>query len=152
MVLQTADDHSIELRILGYQFPDLETEEYDSNWLHVEGIVAHPKGNWRFRDPCLLTYEASRLADWLDLLGRGTATAEEIGFIEPNISFRSVKLPRGVVLRVNFELEARPPWAPSDFVGDQPFWMDFHILGPELGSAAASLRDQLKEYPQRAVR
>ena len=152
MRLETEDGQSLELRILGYQYPDLETEEYDSNWLNVEGKVAHPRGNWKFRDPCLLTYEASRLADWLDSLARGTLSSEEVSFIEPNISFRSVESPEGGSLRVYFELEARPPWAPSDVVEDEQCSIDFRLSEFELRRAAASLRDQLTNYPQRAAR
>jgi hypothetical protein len=51
--------------VVGYQFPDNHISEYDSNWLVIEGRVSHPQADWSFRDPCLLTYEADYLADWL---------------------------------------------------------------------------------------
>ena len=39
----------LELRILGYEFPHIETAEYDSNWLVVAGNVTHStKGSWQF--------------------------------------------------------------------------------------------------------
>lgn len=152
MRLETADGHAFELRILGYQYPDLRTEEYDSNWLIVEGKVTHPRGGWTFRDPCLLTYEASRLADWLGSFAGGVPSSNEVGFIEPNISFRSVNSPTGLNLRVYFELEARPPWASSDVDEDEQCWIDFPVSEFELHRAAASLRNQLKKYPQRAPR
>ena len=47
MIFEAADGQSLELRILGYQYPDLETEDYDSNWLNVEGKVAHPRGDFK---------------------------------------------------------------------------------------------------------
>ena len=142
---------SLELRILGYQFPDLETEKYDSNWLVVEGNVSHPRGDWTFRDPCLLTYEASRLAGWLDSLARGAPSSRQVGFVEPNLLFRSRRQPAGASLRVYFELEARPPWAPFEAV-DGECWIDFPVSEFPLRRAAASLRNQLKSYPQRAAR
>jgi hypothetical protein len=151
MRLETAGGHSLELRILGYQYPDMHTEDYDSNWLAVEGKVTHPRGNWTFNDPCLLTYEASRLADWLGSFARGTPVSDEVRFIEPNISFRSVASPTGPRLRVYFELEARPPWAPRDVVEDEHCWIDFPVSEFELHRAAASLHNQLKKYPQRAA-
>ena len=101
---------SLELRILGYQFPDLSDAEYDSNWLHIEGHVNHPRGIWSFRDPCLLTYEVSRLADWLDAVARNESVPSEIGFTEPNLSFRVIPAARGAVLRAYLDLEARPEW------------------------------------------
>jgi hypothetical protein len=150
--LETTDGHSLELRILGYQYPDMETEEYDSNWLIVEGQIMHPRGGWKFRDPCLLTYEASRLAAWLESLARGSTPETEVGFIEPNISFRSVVSSAEPTLRVYFELEARPPWALSAVVGDEQCWIDFPVSEFELRRAAATLFDQLKKYPPRAAR
>ncbi|MFN7966178.1 MAG: hypothetical protein U0V87_10875 [Acidobacteriota bacterium] len=151
MRLETEDGLSLELRILGYQFPDMRTNSQDSNWLIIEGEVAHPRGAWTFRDPCLLAYEVSRLADWLGSLARGTPTSGEKSFMEPNISFRSVESPTGPNVRVYFELEARPPWAPSDVVDEEQCWIDFPVSELELHRAALSLLDQLKKYPQRAA-
>jgi sugar lactone lactonase YvrE len=108
MQLRGIDAQSVELHIAGYQFPDLAAVEYDSNWLTIEGQVRHPRGRWSFRDPCLLTSEVSRLATWLDALAQGKPESDEIGFIEPNLSFRVVRSAAFAVLRVYFELEARP--------------------------------------------
>lgn len=84
MQFRGTDGQSVELYVAGYQFPDLPTVEYDSNWLRIEGQVSHPQGQWSFQDPCLLTYEVSRLADWLDALVEDQPKSDEIGFIEPN--------------------------------------------------------------------
>ena len=45
MKLASKDGQSFEMRILQYQFPHLETEEYDSNGLIVAGDIIHPKGS-----------------------------------------------------------------------------------------------------------
>lgn len=60
-------DGSCELSIAQYQFPTREKRDLDANWLVVEGRVTLPDGEWRFRDPCLTTFEAARLADRLSL-------------------------------------------------------------------------------------
>jgi len=151
MRFETEDGQSLELRILGYQFPDLETEDYDSNWLNIEGKVAHVRGSWQFCDPCLLTYEASELADWLDALASDPCSGT-LTFIEPNLSFRSLESPAGTRLRVYFELEARPPWAPFDVGDEGQCWIDLPVSTSELRLAGAALRDQLTVYPQRAAR
>ena len=50
--------------LVGYQFPELEDVEYDSNWLNVKIAVSHQRGKWSTIDPALLTYEVQWLIDW----------------------------------------------------------------------------------------
>ncbi len=80
------DGSSLKVRILGYQYPENSRDQYDADWLRIEGIATHPKGNWRFCDPCLLTWEASALAAWLESCGDAANAQTSIGFIEPNLS------------------------------------------------------------------
>lgn len=147
-MLLAVSDLRLELRIVGYQFPDNATAEYDSNWLIVEGTVRHPRGDWRFRDPSLLTYEVARLADWLEAVAVGTEPRPWCGFIEPNLAFEVTGEGRTRVLRVSFGCEAIPPWA----VHDEEVAVEFPVPGVSLATAAGSLREQLRRYPQRAVR
>lgn len=146
------DDKSLELHILGYQFPGIETERYDSNWLVVEGKVAHPRGGWTFRDPCLLTYEVRRLADWLDSLARDEPSSECVVFVEPNLELHWIESDTEGCVRVTFDLKASPPWAARDGAEDEPCRIDFPVTEIELRRAAASLREQLEKYPQRGER
>jgi hypothetical protein len=141
-------DTRFELRIVGYQFPGNATAEYDSNWLVIEGAVRHPRGDWRFRDPSLLTYEVARLADWLEAVAVGTQPRPWCGFIEPNLSFDVAGEGAVRVLRVSFGCEATPPWSASD----EEAAVEFPVAGLDLMSAAESLREQLREFPQRAER
>jgi hypothetical protein len=141
-------DVRFELRIAGYQFPGDATSDYDSNWLVVEGAVRHPRGDWRFRDPSLLTYEVARLADWLEAVAAGAESQAWCGFIEPNLSFEVVGGGEGRVLRVSFAIEARPRWASAD----EDVSVEFPLATLDLGPAVASLRAQLREFPQRAER
>jgi hypothetical protein len=152
MQFRGTDGQSVELHIAGYQFPDLPTVEYDSNWLRIEGQVSHPQGHWSFQDPCLVTHEVSRLADWLHALAEDRPNNDEIGFIEPNLSFRIVRSPDSVVLRVYFELEARPHWVATPSAGLGDLWVEFPVRELELRQAARSLRQELAIYPQRMQR
>jgi hypothetical protein len=140
-------DVRFELRIAGYQFPGDATSDYDSNWLIVEGAAQHPRGDWTFRDSSLLTYEVARLADWLEAVAAGTEPEPWCGFIEPNLSFEVVG-GVGRELRVSFAIEARPQWAKSG----EDVSVEFPLATLDLVSAAASLRRQLREFPQRAER
>ena len=149
MLLASPEGQSFELRILGYQYPQEATVEYDSNWLQVQGNVAHPRGNWTFRDPCLLTYEAARLATWLESVAHGCSADSELSFREPNIWFEQLPNPAGSRLRIYFELESRPSWAPSKTVDEADCFVDVPTVALDLQRAASSLREQLSRYPQR---
>ena len=137
---------AVELRILGYQFPDNHTAEYDCNWLVIEGQAWHPRGNWSFRDPCLLTYEAARLADWLDSVAAKSVSNEHLGFIEPNLSFDVVVAKAGRKLQVTFALESLPPWASQE----EAVFLEFPIEELNLAEAISEWREQLMQFPQRA--
>src|SRR5262245_27761306 len=120
MHLSAPDGQSIELRIVGYQFPD-------SNWLTVEGSVCHPSGNWSFRRSCLLTYEVLPLADWLEAIGTGTQERPSVLLTEPNLYFQLWEGGEGVALRVYFELECRPAWAARKSAGELDLWVEFPL-------------------------
>ena len=152
MKLAGRDGQSLELRILGYQFPHLETEEYDSNWLVVAGKVTHSRGSWQFTNPCLLTYEAERLASWMDRIADANLPCDTCGFIEPNLEFRALLSIDRPVLRVYFDLEARPSWASSVCAGTEDLWVEFPIEELDLKSATRQWRTELTTYPQRASR
>ncbi len=152
MKLAGANGQSLELWIKGYQYPELETGIEDINWLVVEGKVAHPRGGWSFREPCLLTFEVSSLAEWLESVDRIKDFDEELSFIEPNLRFNCrLEQPRAWV-RVFFELECLPPWAITSDTEEEEFWVEFPISEADFRGAAQSLREQLEKYPQRVER
>ena len=121
---------SLQLRIVNCQYPENSTGQYDADWLRVEGIVTRPNGDWRFCDPCLLTWEALALSTWLDTWPNIANTEREIGFIEPNLAFEVLEPSINPILRVSFELESRPDWAEKRFVGDPNVWLDFPLTVP----------------------
>lgn len=135
---------SLRLCVEGYQFPNLLNEEWDSDWLMVVGEAVLDGKLWRFRDPCLTTFEVERLADWLDQIAAGGAKRAFCGFTEPNLDFERRS---DQSIRIGFSMEALPPWVDheSDFgaIGfDVPITDDLKI-------AARSLRTLLSLYPVR---
>ena len=78
MKLVSVDGATVDLRPLHYQFPGTAAAgqyDWDANWLVVRGGVRLPDGRtWSFSDPCLTTWEARSLGDWL----RGVVAGEEI--------------------------------------------------------------------------
>jgi hypothetical protein len=151
MRLVASDGSSFALAVIGYQFPEMKTELYDSNWLRIQININHPRGNWTATDAMLLTYEVAQLADWLDDLACGRLSLSECGFIEPNLEFRVLATESGEPkLRVLFELEARPSWAETDGAGMEDLWLEFPLNELELHRASRSLREHLEKFPQRA--
>lgn len=160
MRLQGPQGDSLELRIVNYQFQKLKNEilnrtvsdDYDANWLDIE-INACARGrSWKTIEPCLLTWEVSSLAKWLEACAEGKADPLETHFIEPVLKFVVVdQSSTSRKLRVYFELESRPSWAPMQHFPDTDLWAELEGGPDELRDWAADLRQQLIGFPIRYV-
>ncbi len=111
MILRGRDLSKFELRVAGYQFPDIESDKFDANWLVIEGRVAPADGRaWEFRDPALLTWEVQGLSSWLEALASEQTVEEREDFLEPNLYFEvAARDEDTITILVYFELESRPP-------------------------------------------
>jgi len=150
MLLKT-NDMQFRLTIIGYSNPEMETEEYDSNFLRILVDVQHPKESWSTIDSSLLTYEVAELASWIDAIASGDYGEMELEFIEPNLRFSLVP-EKGRIqgIRVSFSYETAPPSLQGTEDAYEGFAVDFPLAGLDLPSAAQSLRSQLGKFPQRA--
>ena len=61
MLLRGIDGTEFEMEVVSYQFPHLEHEQYDSDWLNIKIRVRMSQGYWTSTDPSLLTWELARL-------------------------------------------------------------------------------------------
>ena len=99
MRLESIDGAVVELRPTGYQFPRLVGDghrDWDANWLVIEGAGRTSDGrSWDFSDPCLTTWEARSLGDWLRGVVSGAVAPTSFGgtgdevleiFTEPNLA------------------------------------------------------------------
>lgn len=141
----TGASTAFELRIVGYEFPEIIGEKYDSNWLLIEGHVTHAAGSWVFCHPCMLTFDVVELADWLEQCAKNKLSDMVLHFLEPNIWFSLVNCN---TLRVCFDAEALPSWIPLEYTSEQDFYCDFPVNEIILIEAARQLRDQLARFPQ----
>jgi len=174
MHLTSPEGSGFELAIVGYQFPEIEQSPYDSNWLLVSIRVKHPRGSWETTGPFLRTTDVAQLATWFDavaleapMINRETwiesgrpqlagfpnlRLFDSMEFLEPNLRFTLVERnPESAVVRVYFELEARPGWAASSAVGREDLYVDLRLSPSDLKSAAGSLRAYLTVFPDRAA-
>ena len=77
----------LKMSVEGYQFPALENEPWDADWLNIKIQVKHPKGNWKATDPCLLTFELKWLIEWFEKICEGEKADAQIYFTEPCLEF-----------------------------------------------------------------
>ena len=150
MILTKADGTSFEMKLLGYQFPKIETADYDSNWLIIEINVNHRQKNWTAKDPCMLNYEVLRLANWLEEISTG-GKVNAPAFIEPSLTFSVFGLPSGRrVINIQIKYGLSPNWDPKSKKRDEDWQLDFPVDEINVGKAVASLRRQYEKFPQRA--
>lgn len=144
------DGNEFGLAAVGYEFPELDTEPYDADWLIVEVIAKHSLGQWFYRGAILLTFELAELGSWLGEKARDAPGPTELLFTEPNLSF-AVLLDdsRSPILRVTMAHEASPPWMLRTDDRFDGFALDFPLAYLDLPSAVASIDSQLRRYPQR---
>lgn len=153
MLLRGRYGSELELRIVGYQFPDERFDPWDSNWLLVSIRVVSPQGTWEVVDPSLTTWEAQQVARWLDALSRRAdlLAGRALGLTEPNLTLWARPLPAEpdrVLVQACFALELRPPWLKA-VAGTANLCVDLDVTRPELAAAASSLREDLARFPQR---
>lgn len=86
MLLRDQSDKAVELSIVGYQF-EKASDEWDKNWLVIAGHVRLADHEWQFCDPCLTTWEAEALAEWLRAASATQPDDTSLSFTEPNLRF-----------------------------------------------------------------
>jgi hypothetical protein len=152
MLLRGREGSELRLDVVGYQFPDVEADPWDSNSLLVAVRVVSSQGTWEAVDPCLTTWEAARLVVWLAALAARDASAVRRAFNEPNVRMSVNGLsPDFELARVHtcFELETRPPWLPGPAAGRDTLCVDLDVPRAMVRDAAVDLARQLRRFPQR---
>jgi len=149
MRLCGGEGSEFELRVVGYRFPAEQVDPWDSNWLLVAVRVVSGEGTWEVVDPCLTTWEAARLAEWLDAVGRQEGVVVVSRFVEPNLEFTCRSTPGGLIrLSAGVELETRPPWS-HEVLGPGRLGVEMDVTPEEMVSAARTLAAELVEFPLR---
>ncbi len=147
MHLRGREGNELELSVVGYQDPTEAVDPWESNSLLVALRVVSPKGTWEVVDPCLTTWEAARLAAWLAAVAVGPEGATR-SLAEPNLSVSATPTGRRLRLRICFELENRPPWAPT-VRGGRDLCVALDVSRADVIVAAASLRSDVRRFPRR---
>lgn len=145
------ENSRFEMTVIGYQFPEILDEEYDSNWLIIEIRASSLEGSWSISNPCMLTIELADLADWLDDVANGNGTINtRLDFFEPCLCFEVTGLePKKLCVHLNEELKP-VSLRDNDSKRDTAICIEFKVTPQALKDAAASLRSYLRFFPIRA--
>lgn len=156
MRLQSTDGASVELSIKSYQFgSSSEPRDWDANWLVVAGVVALPDGaTWSFEDPCLTTWEAKELLEWLRQVQDGHVQPSVwdsdderlLVFTEPNLAFSlASRSGDSATLRVHLSLESGPPEESELY----DYFVLIEMTQQELATAIDSWSEAVSVFPVR---
>lgn len=138
-----------EMKVAGYQFPNLENEPYDSDWLNIYMTANHPRGAWNKTDACLLTFELAHLIEWLNSTADELPENSKVHFMEPELSFEWFGSGKNI-LRVYLDYGLRPQWSPYHGPNEEEeLFMEFHVTPEETKGAASSLSRDLEKFPVR---
>lgn len=149
MKFKAVKQQSIELRIVGYQFPEA-TDELDRNWLNISVKVDTGQENWEAEDPSLLTWELRSMVHWFERLTEGKKPRyKHLAFTEPNLSFkllnRSTEPLKRIRILFDMELRPRPPQE------GRSYFVDIVADNTELHRIARELEKELACHPERTA-
>ncbi|WP_340537977.1 WapI family immunity protein [Nocardioides sp. GXZ039] len=132
-----------------------EPRDWDANWLVVAGVVGLPDGStWSFEDPCLTTWEARELLDWLrqvrdGLVQPSTWDSDEerlLVFTEPNLAFSLAARTEGsVTIRAHLSLESGPAEESELF----EYFVPLELTSKALVDAIVDWESALRAFPVR---
>jgi len=149
MRLSGGDGSEFELRVVAYRFPSEQVDPWDSNWLLVAVRIVSGEGTWEVVDPCLTTWEAARLVDWLAAVGGQEGLVVVSRFVEPNIEFTCRSAADGLIrLSAGVELESRPPWSHA-VLGPGRLSVEMDVTPEAMVLAGRALAAELADFPPR---
>lgn len=146
----------VDLRPVGYQYPSV-SGGWDGNWLLVRGEVGLDDGrSWSFTDPCLTTWEARSLGEWLRAVAENDVPAgdvpagggEPFGFTEPNLALSlAARSGDRYTVRIHLSLESRPSWQAGGAV--HAYFVCLTLGGDDLLRGADDWARELAAFPPR---
>lgn len=145
------------MSIKSYQFGSSnEPRDWDANWLVVAGVVVLSDGaSSSFVDPCLTTWEARELLDWLRQVRSGHVqpsiwdSDEErlLVFTEPNLAFSlAARSEESVTVRAHLSLESGPVSGESELFD---YFVPLELTSKVLVDAIGDWEMVLRAFPVR---
>jgi hypothetical protein len=113
----TSGGRSLELAIVGYQFPGADGRSTEASlvgvgkdkWLRIRTAVRDELRSWESIDACLTDVEAIEIADLARRLAHGEISSIDFFAIEPNIEVRGLRsVDATIELIFSFDHELHP--------------------------------------------
>ncbi len=134
---------SLDISVIGYEFPNNVGDHWDSNWLNVEFALRVGDESFRGVEPCLTTFELTGLASWLeevaDCVEAEGPLRSSHSFTEPTLKFEISSGPP-MSLRVHISAKSMPLSASR---------LDFPVRRGLLIELSNTIRDVLVKFPYR---
>jgi hypothetical protein len=157
MRLGTAPGDTLELSVVGYQFPEAKDPRQRFSWHVVQGRACTSGRAWAFRWPALTCDESARLPGWLsqvaDALDADDSPTQpplstREAFIEPDLTFEVTALDDGhATLRVELDVELHAQPTPRALHPDGPTVLQLQVSAEQLRNAAAEWALDVERYP-----
>ncbi len=153
MKLATLDNQNLfTLTVERYEIPDEEVvptednpaEDFDTGrFLTVVHEFRNSEGQWSARGPTMTTDELARFAEWLESIHKGEPVSDGCYFTERDLEFTFDSTAKRLVAHVFRDF--LPDWIGAE----RTVTIEFPLAESHLDAAAASIRQQLAEFPGR---
>lgn len=145
ILISTSSGH-LAIEFMGYEFPEVEGDEYDSNGLAVRYSGQLAGEGFLLEEPNLYTFEVEHLIDWLRKHASGEDAESVFEFYEPWIRMMCEGQERRgkaklVVVLTQCDEGAR----------FREFRFQKQVTRSELGELADQFERELRRFPTRAV-
>ena len=102
--------------IVGYQFPDIEHKEWDSNWCLVKVLISQRGKKFEAVDASLSTYELTVIRNWFRALSNNQLPySASLHFTEPCLHFEFLGCNEDSIrIIIGLELELKPDFKLTD--------------------------------------
>ena len=143
-------NQSILLETSNYQFPNFDGEgDFNKNWLQINIEVIDNQNKWKNTDPFLLSYDWLTIAQWFsDRANFKQLKWEELGFIEPNITFQ-LKESNRINNTINFDIELSLECIPSFYKGTGIVKYNFSFTSEQCEEIAKMCKKEYEKFPER---
>ncbi|WP_438503489.1 WapI family immunity protein [Deinococcus alpinitundrae] len=158
----------VELSVEDYQFPHIQDEEWDADWVFIRLQLQVGEHQWERTDPALTTFELENLAAWLqevaqhaDVFGswKHNRLSTACFFTEPNLTFKAYSghvSGQPVTLRLFLTHEFLPSFKqhlPNHSLNEdiQEVYLEFGVDEAQLRILSDQIRQDLRRFPVRGV-
>lgn len=132
----------IELKIIGYEFPDA-TEYYDANWLNIKIKVESGKVQYEETQPCVLTWDIEDLIQGMSTLLKKRKAVYHTNFMEPYLSMEFEGRDNIIEVRFRHQIDGDPDFS-------ETYEVYFSIPKREFKEVIRQLKEEYEKYPKRA--